>query len=337
MPLCEALSSRRGLRAHRFVKFIGGAAAWPTVARGQQPAMPVVGFLSSRLPDEAKQSLTGFRSGLRTTGYVDGQNVVIEYRWADGEYSRLPGLAADLVRRGVAVLVATGGEPSALAAKVATSTIPIVFTIGGDPVKVGLVGSLNRPGGNATGVSLLTSLAEAKRLGLLNEVIPGVGVLGVLINPNYQQSEVQSREVQEAARTIGRPIQIDAGNDQELEEAFATLAQRRVAAMLVTADPFFTTRRDRIIALAAQLKLPAIYEFREYTEAGGLMSYGISLKDGYHQAGIYTGQVLKGARPADLPVQQSTKFEFVINLKTAKTLGVKFSENVLSLADDVIE
>ena len=327
------------MKRRAFITLLGSAAAaWPLAARAQQPAMPVIGFLSSRLPDEAKQSLTGFGSGLRTTGYVDGQNVVIEYRWADGEYSRLPGLAADLVRRGVAVLVATGGEPSALAAKAATSTIPIVFTIGGDPVKVGLVSSLNRPGGNATGVSLLTSLAEAKRLGLLNEVRPGAGVFDVLINPNYQQAEAQSREVQEAARAIGRPIQIvNAGNDQELEEAFATLAQRRVAAMLVTADPFFTTRRDRIIALAAQLKLPAIYEFREYTEAGGLMSYGISLKDGYHQAGIFTGQVLKGAKPADLPVQQSTKFEFVINLKTAKTLGVKFSENVLSLADDVIE
>ena len=327
------------MKRRAFITLLGSAAAaWPLAARAQQPAMPVIGFLSSRLPDEAKQSLTGFGSGLRTTGYVDGQNVVIEYRWADGEYSRLPGLAADLVRRGVAVLVATGGEPSALAAKAATSTIPIVFTIGGDPVKVGLVSSLNRPGGNATGVSLLTSLAEAKRLGLLNEVILGAGVFDVLINPNYQQAEAQSREVQEAARAIGRPIQIvNAGNDQELEEAFATLAQRRVAAMLVTADPFFTTRRDRIIALAAQLKLPAIYEFREYTEAGGLMSYGISLKDGYHQAGIFTGQVLKGAKPADLPVQQSTKFEFVINLKTAKTLGVKFSENVLSLADDVIE
>ena len=326
------------MRRREFITVLGGAAAWRLAARAQQPAMPVIGFLSSRLPDEAKQSLTGFRSGLRTTGYVDGQNVVIEYRWADGEYSRLPGLAADLVRRGVAVLVATGGEPSALAAKAATSTIPIVFTIGGDPVKVGLVSSLNRPGGNATGVSLLTSLAEAKRLGLLNEVIPGAGVFDVLINPNYQQADAQLREVQEAARAIGRPIQIvNAGNDQELEEAFATLVQRRVAAMLVAADPFFTTRRDRIIALAAQLKLPAIYEFREYTEAGGLMSYGISLKDGYHQAGIFTGQVLKGAKPADLPVQQSTKFEFVINLKTAKALGVKFSENVLSIADDVIE
>jgi putative ABC transport system substrate-binding protein len=298
--------------------------------------MPVIGFLSSRLPDEAKQSLTGFRSGLRTTGYVDGQNVVIE--GAEGEYSRLPGLAADLVRRGVAVLVATGGEPSALAAKAATSTIPIVFTIGGDPVKVGLVGSLNRPGGNVTGVSLLSSLADTKRLGLLNEVVPATGVFDVLINPNFQAAEDQSREVQAAGRAIGRPIQIvNAGNDQELEQAFATFARGGVAALLVAADPFFAGRRDRIIALAAQLKLPAIYEFREYAEAGGLMSYGISLKDGYHQAGVYTGQVLKGAKPADLPVQQSTKFEFVINLKTAKALGVKFSENVLSLADDAIE
>jgi putative ABC transport system substrate-binding protein len=263
---------------------------------------------------------------------------VIEYRWAEGEYSRLPELATDLVQRGVAVLAATGGEPSALAAKAATSTIPIVFTIGGDPVKVGLVGSLNRPGGNATGVSLLTSLAETKRLGLLNEAVPAAGVFGVLINPNYQGAQDQSREVQEAGRAIGRPIQIvNAGNDQELEEAFATFARGRVAALLVTADPFLTIRRDRIMALAAQLKLPAIYAYREYADAGGLMSYGISLKEGYHQAGVYTGQVLKGAKPADLPVLQSTKFEFVINLKTAKTLGIKFSENVLSLADEVIE
>jgi len=300
--------------------------------------MPVIGFLSARSPDEAQQSVTAFRSGLRTTGHVDGQNVVIEYRWAEGEYRRLPELAADLVQRGVAVLAATGGEPSALAAKAATSTIPIVFTIGGDPVKVGLVGSLNRPGGNVTGVSLLTSLAEAKRLGLLNEVIPDAGVFGVLINPNYQQAEAQSREVQEAARAIGRPIQIvNVGNNQELEVAFATFAQRNTAALLVTADPFFTTNRNRIVALAAQLGLPAIYEFREYVDIGGLMSYGISLKEGYYQAGVYTGRILKGANPADLPVEQSTKFEFVINLRTAKTLGLRFSDNVLSLADEVIE
>jgi putative ABC transport system substrate-binding protein len=327
------------VKRREFITLLGGAAAaWPLAARAQEPATPVVGFLDSRSPDKAKQSVTAFRSGLRTTGYIDGQNVVIEYRWADGEYNRLLGLAADLVQRGVAVLVATGGEPSALAAKAATSTIPIVFTIGGDPVKVGLVGSLNRPGGNATGVSLLTTLAEAKRLGLLNEAVPAAAVFGVLINPNYQQAEAQSRELQEAGRAIGRPIQIvNAGNDQELEVAFATLGQRRAAALLVAADPFFATRRDRIVALAAELKLPAIYEIREYAEAGGLMSYGISLNEAYHQAGVYTGQILKGAKPADLPVHQSTKFEFVINLKTAKALGVKFSDNVLSLADEVIE
>src|SRR6516162_7339499 len=326
------------MKRREFIALLGGAAAWLLAARAQQSAMPVIGFLSSRSPDEAKQSVAAFRSGLRTNGYVDGQNVIIEYRWAEGDYSRLPQLAADLVQRGVALLAATGGETSALAAKAATSTIPIVFTIGGDPVKVGLVGSLNRPGGNDTGVSLLTSLAEAKRLGLLNEVIPDAGVFGILINPNYQQAEAQSREVQEAARAIGRPIQIvNVGNNQELEVAFATFAQRNTAALLVTADPFFTTNRNRIVALAAQLGLPAIYEFREYVDIGGLMSYGISLKEGYYQAGVYTGRILKGANPADLPVEQSTKFEFVINLRTAKTLGLRFSDNVLSLADDVIE
>ena len=326
------------LRRRELIAGLGGAAAWPLAARGQEPAMPVIGFLSSRLPDEAKQSVTAFRSGLRTTGHVGGQNVVIEYRWAGGEYSRLPGLAADLVQRGVAVLAATGGEPSALAAKAATSTIPIVFTIGGDPVKVGLVSSLNRPGGNATGVTLLSALADTKRLGLLNEAVPVTGVFGVLLNPHYPTAQGQSWDLQEAGRAIGRPIQIvKAGNDQELEEAFATFARGRFVALLVAADPFFTVRRDRITALAAQVKLPAIYELREYAEAGGLMSYGISLADGYRQAGVYTGQVLKGAKPADLPVLQPTKFEFVINLKTAETLGIKFSENVLSLVDDVIE
>jgi putative ABC transport system substrate-binding protein len=325
------------IRRRDFITLLGGAAAWPLAARAQQAAMPTIGFLSSRSPDEAKQSVTAFRSGLRTTGHVDGQNVVIEYRWADGEYGRLPELAADLVQRGVAVLAATGGEPSALAAKAATSTIPIVFTIGADPVKVGLVDSLNRPGGNATGVSLLTSSAETKRLGLLNDAVPA-GVFGVLINPNYQGAQDQSREVELAARAIGRPIQIvNAANDQELEEAFATFARGRVAALLVTADPLLTIKRDRIVALAAQFKLPAIYPYREYAETGGLMSYGISLKEGYHQTGVYTGQVLKGVKPADLPVYQSIKFEFVINLKTARTLGVKFSDNVLSLADEVIE
>jgi ABC-type uncharacterized transport system substrate-binding protein len=327
-----------GMGRREFVALLGGAATWPLAAWAQQPAMPTIGFLSSRSPDEAKESAAAFRSGLRTKGYVDGQNVLIEYRWAEADYSRLPGLAADLVRGGVAVLVATGGEPSALAAKAATSTIPIVFTVGGDPVRVGLVDSLNRPGGNATGASLLTTSAEAKRLGLLNEVVPAAGVFGVLINPNYQAADAQLREVQEAGHALGRPIQIvNAGNDQEVEAAFAAFGQRRAGALLVTADPFLTVRRELVVSLAAQYRLPAIYELREFAEAGGLMTYGVSLKEAYRQAGIYTGQILKGAKPSDLPVHQSIKFEFVINLRTARTLGVKFSDNVLSLADEVIE
>ncbi len=329
-----------GIGRRQFISALGGAAvAWPLAARAQQTTMPVVGFLSSRSPHESKHLVAAFRTGLQTGGgYVEGQNVAIEYRWAEGQYGRLPELAADLVRRGVAVLVTTGGEPSALAAKAATSTIPIVFNIRGDPVKFGLVASLNRPGGNATGVSLLTSEAEGKRLGLLKEVAPNAAAFGVLINPNEPGTEALSREVREAARAIGRQIQIaNAGNDSELEAAFATLVQQRATALLVTADPFYDTRRDRIVALAAQFKLPAIYQFRDYVVAGGLMSYGISITDGYRQVGIYTGQVLKGAKPADLPVYQSNKFELVVNLKTAKALGVKISDNLLSIADEVIE
>ena len=326
------------MKRREFIALLSGAAAWPLAVRAQQPPMPVIGFLSSRSPDESKHLVAAFRTGLQTGGYVEGQNVAIEYRWADGRYDRLPELAADLVRRHVAVLVTTGGEPSALAAKAATSTIPIVFTAGGDPVRVGLVASLNRPGGNATGVSLLTTPPEAKRLGLLNELVPSAAAFGVLINPNNPEAEAQSRDVQQAGREIGRQIQIaNAVNDRELETAFGTLVQQRAAALLVCADPFFDTRRDRIVALAAQFKLPAIYQFRDYAVAGGLMSYGISIADGYRQVGIYTGQVLKGAKPADLPIYQSIKFELVINLKTAKVLGVKISDNLLSIADEVFE
>jgi putative ABC transport system substrate-binding protein len=328
------------MKRREFITLLGGAAVtWPLAARAQQPAMPVIGFLSSRSPDESKHLVAAFRTGLQTSGgYVEGQNVAIEYRWAEGQYGRLQELAAELVRLGVAVLVTTGGEPSALAAKAATSTIPIVFTAGGDPVKFGLVASLNRPGGNATGVSLLTTAPEAKRLGLLNGLVPIASVFGVLINPNYQGAEAQSQAIQEAARAIGRQIQIaNAGNDRELEAAFATFVQQRADALLVSADPFFDTRRDRIVALAAQFKLPTIYHFRDYAVAGGLMSYGISPADGYRQVGVYTGQILKGAKPADLPVYQSVKFELVINLKTANTLGVKISADVLSIADEVIE
>ena len=327
------------MRRREFITLLGGAAAaWPLAAHAQQPAIPVIGYLSSRSPDESRHLVEAFRMGLAAGGYVEGQNVAIEYRWGEGQYGRLPALAADLVSRGVAVLVTTGGEPSVLAAKAATSAIPIVFTVGGDPVKLGLVASLNRPGGNATGVSLLTTAPEAKRLGLLKELVPDAAVFGVLINPNYQEAEAQSREVQEAGRAIGRRIQIaNAGSDQELGTAFAALVEQRAGALLVAADPFFDTRRQRIVALAAQFKLPAIYQFRDYAVAGGLMSYGISISDGYRQVGIYTGQILKGANPANLPIHQSIKFECVINLKTAKTFGLQISDNLLSLADEVIE
>jgi putative tryptophan/tyrosine transport system substrate-binding protein len=325
------------VRRREFITLLGGAAAaLPLSARAQQPGTPVIGFLSSRSPDESKHLVNAFRAGLHTGGYVEGESVAIEYRWAEGEYDRLPALAIDLVRRAVVVLVATGGEPSALAAKSATSTIPIVFAVGGDPVRTGLVASLSRPGGNATGVSLLTTETEAKRLGLLSELVPSAAVIGVLINP--QGAGAQSQEVQEAARAIGRQVRIaNAGNDRELEVAFSTLVQQRANALLVGADPFFDTRRDRIVALAAQFKLPAIYQFRDYAVAGGLMSYGISITDGYRQVGIYTGRVLKGTKPADLPIYQSIKFEAVINLKTAKTLGLEVPPTLLARADEVIE
>jgi len=327
------------MRRREFITLLGGAAAaWPIAARAQQPAMPVIGWLSSRSPGESKHLVDAFRSGLQTLGYVEGKNVAIHFRWAEGQYDRLPAMAAELVREKVAVLATLGGEPSALAAKAATSTIPIVFNVGGDPVKAGLVASLNRPGGNATGVSLLTFAPEAKRLGLLHEVVPNTEVIGALINPNYQGAEDQWREVQDAARAIDRRVERAlAASEQELEPAFEALVQKQVAALLVTADPFFNTRRDRIVALAAQFKLPTMYQFRDYAVAGGLMSYGISISDGYHQVGVYTGQVLKGAKPADLPIQQSIRFEFVINTQTAKALGLSIPDKLLALADEVVE
>jgi putative ABC transport system substrate-binding protein len=322
-----------------FITLFGGAAAaWPLVARAQQPAMPVIGYLSSRSPGETAALVTAFRKGLGEAGYVEGQNVAIEYRWAEGQYDRLPALAADLAQRGVAVLVTTGGEPAALAAKTATSTIPIVFAVGGDPVKLGLVESFNRPGGSATGVSVLTTAPEAKRLGLLHELVPGTKVVGVLINPNYQGAEAQARELRDAAGTISQRIHIAyAGSDAELVQAFETLVRERADALLVGADPFFDTRRDRIIALAAARRLPAVYQFREYAVGGGLMSYGVSLPDGYRQVGNYAGQILKGAKPADLPIVQLIRFEFVINLKTAKSLGLEVPAMLLARADEVIE
>jgi putative ABC transport system substrate-binding protein len=325
-------------RRELLVALGGAAAAWPLAARAQQPAMPVVGFMSARSPEDSAHLVAAFRRGLGESGFIEGQNVAIEFRWAHGQYDRLPALADELVRRQVNVLVAVGGEPSPLAAKRATSTIPIVFGIGSDPVSIGLVESFSRPGGNVTGVTLMTALMEPKRLGLLRELVPGVPLVGVLLNPVFPPAARQLQELEQAARTIGQRLVVTkASTDEELNAAFAVLVQERIGALLVAADPYFDTRRDRIIAVAAQHRLPAIYQFREYAVAGGLLSYGISITDGYRQYGVYAASILNGAKPADLPVQQVVKFELVINMKTAKALDVTISDNLLSLADEVIE
>jgi putative tryptophan/tyrosine transport system substrate-binding protein len=297
----------------------------------------VIGFMSSRSPEDSVTVVAAFRGGLREGGLTEGRDVVIEFRWARGEYDRLPALAAELVSRQVAVLVAAGGDPSARAAKAATATIPIVFG-SGDPIKAGLVASLNRPGGNTTGVHILTNDLEPKRLGLVHELFPGGALFGALLNPKFPAAAQQAQELAEAARTIGRPVVLlNASTDAELDAAFATLARQRVVAMLVAADPFFDTRHDQIIAIAAQQKLPAMYHFREYAVAGGLMSYGVSLSEAYRGVGIYAARILNGEKPANLPVMQSVKFELVINLKTAKTLGFEFPPTFSARADEVIE
>jgi putative ABC transport system substrate-binding protein len=326
------------MRRREFITLLGGtAAAWPLAARAQQP-MPLIGFLSARSPEDSTHLLPAFAAGLAEGGYVEGQSLAIEFRWARGRYDLLPAMAAELVSRGVAVLTAAGGEPSALAAKRTTSTIPIVFGVGGDPVRLGLVESFSRPGGNATGVTLLTNLMEPKRLGLLRELVPGVPLIGVLLNPNFVQAPVQLQQIEHAARSIDQRITVaNVSTDEGLEAAFAAFTRQSVGALLVAADPYFDTRREQIVALAARHRLPAIYQFREYALAGGLLSYGVSITDAYRQYGVYTARILKGAKPADLPVLQPTKFETVINLKTAKALGVKISDNLLSLADEVIE
>src|SRR5271166_639159 len=327
------------MRRREFITLLGGAAAWPLAARAQQPGkLPTIGFLSSRSPGEAEYLLGAFRQGLKEGGFVEGQNVAIEFRWARGQYDRLPALAAELVSRGVTVLDAIGGEPVPLAAMRATSTIPIVFMMGSDPVETGLVKSFNQPAGNVTGVTLLTSMMEPKRLGLLHELAPGADLIGVLINPNFPEAVRQLPDLKEAARTIGRRLVIaNASHDEELDAAFMLLVREHVGALLVGSDPYFNTRRDRIVAFAAKERLPAIYQFREYAVAGGLLSYGISLTDSYRQCGDYTAKVLKGARPAELPVQQPTKFELVINLKTAKALGLDVPIGLSAAADELIE
>ena len=326
------------MRRRKFIALIGGAGAWPLAARGQQSAVPVVGFMSSRSPEDSAHLVAAFRRGLAEGGFVEGQNVATEFRWANGDYDRLPAMAADLVNQQVAVIVAAGGEPAALAAKAATKTIPIVVGLGADPEKLGLVASLNRPGGNVTGVTLMTALMEPKRLGLLRDLVPGAALIGVILNPAFPAAARQLQEIEETARAIDQKIVVaKASTDEELEAAFSLLVREQVNALLVAASPYFDTRRERIIDFAAEQRLPAIYQFREYAVSGGLLSYGVSISDGYRQYGDYAAKILKGAKPADLPFLQPTKFELIINMKTAKALGMKISANLLSLADEVIE
>ena len=327
------------MRRRDFIALLGAVAATrPVAARAQQPAMPVIGFLSTRTPDESDHVVAAFRRGLVESGYVEGQNVVVEYRWALGYYDRLPVLAAELVRLPVTVLAATGGDPAALAAKTATATIPVVATFSADPVARGLVASLSRPGGNVTGVNNLTSALEAKRFGLLRELVPQAATIGVLLNPTWPLAASQLRDMQEAAHSIGVQVYVlRVSSDREIDTAFASASQQGIPALVVAGDAFLNTRRERVTALATRYALPAMYSFRDYAVAGGLMSYGIDLLDVYRQVGIQAGRILKGAKPADLPIVQATKFEFVINIKTAKQLGLKISDNLLSLADEVIE
>jgi putative ABC transport system substrate-binding protein len=294
--------------------------------------------MSGRSPDDSEHLLAAFHQGLDETGFVEGKNVTIEYRWALGQHDRLPALVADLVKRPVTVIAAVGGDASAAAAKQATSTIPIVFGIGADPIEAGLVDSLGRPGRNATGYTLLTRGLEPKRLGLLRDFLPDAGVIAVLLNPNSRPAAAQLAALEKAAQVTSQRLSIfKASNDTELDAGLASIQQQRVSALLLAADPYFDTRRDRIIMFAAQNKLPAIYQFREYAVAGGLISYGPRITDSYRQAGNYVGQILKGAKPTDLPVLQPTKFELVINLKTAKALGIAIPPGLISFADEVIE
>jgi putative ABC transport system substrate-binding protein len=337
--LCYSANDQgANMRRRQFIVMLGVGGVWPLLAQAQQPTAPVIGFMSGRSPDESKHLVAAFHRGLGEVGFVEGKNIAVEYRWALGQYDRLPALAAELVKSGVVVLAAVGGDPSALAAKQATSTIPVVFGLGGDPVKAGIVESLNRPGANATGFTLLTSALEPKRLGLLRDLVPSAAVIGVLVNPNFPPAAAQLTTLEKAAETISRQLNVfKASNDAELSVSLTSLLQQRVNALLVMSDPYFDTRRDRIIAFAAQNKLPAIYQFREYAVDGGLISYGPSITDAYRHAGNYVGQILKGAKPADLPVLQPTKYEFVINLKTAKSLGLTIPSGLISFADEVIE
>jgi putative tryptophan/tyrosine transport system substrate-binding protein len=329
----------RHTRRRDFITLLGGAAAaWPLAARAQQAAMPVIGFLSSSgSPADRARFLTAFRQGVRETGYVEGQNVTIEYRWAQDQHDRLPDLAADLVRRQVTV-IAAHDTPSSIVAKAATTTIPIVFASGADPVKLGLVASLNRPGGNVTGVTFVNAELGAKQLGLLHELQPGAVRVGVLVDPNFAPTQSFVSDVQAAASSIRKQIEVlEARTGRDIDAVFANLAQKPIDALLIGPTPLFNNRRVQVVTLATYHRVPAIYSQREAAEAGGLMSYGTSLSDAYRQAGVYTGRILKGEKPADLPVMQSIKFEYVINLNTARAFGLSFPPGLLAIADEVIE
>jgi putative ABC transport system substrate-binding protein len=323
------------MQRREFITLLGGAATWPLPARAQQPVVPVVAFVNGQSQENSVRRVGAFSQGLNEAGYVDGQNVTVEYHWLAGQYDRLPLLMADLVRRHVAVIATPGSNPAALAAKAATTTIPIVFGVGADPIELGLVASLARPGSNATGINFFV----AKRLGLLHDLVPKAIRIAVLVNPaNASTAEAMLRDIPEAARAFGLQIQVlKASTSPEIEAAFATLVHDRLDALLVAPDGFFLSRRVQFATLATRHAIPAAYAVREHVEAGGLMSYGTDAQDMYRQAGVYTGQILKGARPADLPVLQSTKFEFVINLQTARALGIEVSNSIQLLADEIIE
>ena len=327
------------MRRREFVAALGTASAWPVLARAQQPVMPVIGFLYPTSSDSETDRLRAFRQGLKETGYVEGENVAIEYRWANDQIDRLTALAADLVDRGVTVIAATGGRPVVLAAKAATATIPIVFLIGEDPVKLGLVTSLARPGGNLTGINFFAVELAAKRLELLRELVPGITRVSVLVNPaNDANTEATLKDVEAAARTMGLQIQaISANNSREIDAAFAAFVRNRPEALFVGSGPLFTSRRAQLALLSARYGVPAVYASRQIAEAGGLMSYGASLTDAVRQVGVYTGRILNGTKPADMPVEQSSKFELVINAQTARMLGLTVPPILLARADEVIE